>query len=655
LPLGSRTGEVYDLHPLLQSFSPSPETFGIDLARPPALRYRILGRIGAGGMAQIYLARMRLVTGGSREVALKRLRPELQTERQFVQMFYDEARIAAQMDHPNIVRIFELGELDGSLFLSMEAVLGVTLRDLVTRLAALREKPPLAVILRIACGALEGLAYAHRATDASKRPLNLVHRDMSPQNIAIGYQGEVKILDFGVAKAERRLQTTLPGLVKGKIGYMAPEQVRGGVVDARADLFAIGEAIYEAALLKHPFFASSETEVLRRIVNDEPTEPHVVDDAFPMVARDLIARALAKDPDDRFSSAEEMRDAIERILADQPASYEDAGRYVAQVFPDAFALLARAKEDEDDELLVRALRLQDVADRPPSFADYRRRTFARNRTPHYADLPTMPLALPSPEDINAARARAPVIDAMTTEEPSIVIEAPVFLEPVPFELSTGARIGRYRVHEHVGPRRWSELWRASSTDSAGITRPCTLVCARGEAARSDGGEALLEEGRRLVRFSHPHVIGFLEMIDDLGRRTLVLDDLGGPTLARALEVSRASDRPLSALAAVRIVRDLALALERLEAEHIVLAALTPKSIALTYSGYARIVGLEMPPREANQPRDPADVRPDVAALDAIFRELAPEHRPQDAKSAADLGRAVIRCSRVRARRARATT
>ncbi|MCA9549175.1 MAG: protein kinase [Myxococcales bacterium] len=330
---------------------------GVDPSIPPEERYEIIGRIAAGGMAEIYLSRMLTANGARRECVLKRLMPELQSDHEFVQMFYDEANIASQLSHPNIVRIFELGELDGSLFIAMELLRGVNLRDLLARLHAQNQPIPIPIAVRIACSALEALDYAHRFADAKGRPLNVVHRDVSPQNIIVTYDGTVKLVDFGVAKAEGRLHQTRAGLIKGKFAYMSPEQVSGSQVDGRSDLFALAEVFYEILLKRHPFYANSDMEVLRAILDKDPPHPSSVDGSFPPELGELLMRAMRKAPGDRFASAGQMQDALERFLQNNrtPATVAMLGRFMTDLFADRVQMEQRARDASDDDALIDAL------------------------------------------------------------------------------------------------------------------------------------------------------------------------------------------------------------------------------------------------------------------------------------------------------------
>jgi serine/threonine protein kinase len=437
----------------LLSFSPSPELWGIDPSRPAQERYRILGQIASGGMAEIYLAHMTGRGGVPREVVLKRLRPELQHEDDFVKMFYDEARIASQMDHPNIVRIYELGELDGSLFIAMELVPGVTLRDILTRLMLRHQRLPISIVLYLAIGALEALDYAHRRLDSDGRPLHIVHRDVSPQNILVSYHGEVKLLDFGVAKAERKFHKTMPGLVKGKFAYMAPEQIRGDHVDARADVFALGETLYEAALGRHPFQGVNDAAVLASIMHKVPSDPAKVDPKFLPAFAKVLLRALEKDAKLRFANADVTRLEIERTLSSEIATREELKSYLCDLFADAHRMLVDAREKQDPEKLVEALRLQDFAEKPqvPDPTSYfEEPTIDLPRTIlRQVDDPSEPVQIPR-------RASTPRV---RSEERPPFQDTPPFPEPPP------RTIGQDRVDS-------SDLDRAGRPpDSSDLDRP----------------------------------------------------------------------------------------------------------------------------------------------------------------------------------------
>ncbi len=198
-------------------------------------KYLLLERLSIGGMAEVFLAKTFGIEGFAKLVAIKRILPAMADDADFVQMFIDEAKIAGQLSHPNICQIYELGRIDGAYFIAMDYVRGKDALQLISRFRRLRCRMPLAMAAFIAARACEALDHAHRRADAQGRPLNIIHRDVSPQNILVSYAGEVKLIDFGIAKAVSRSAHTQAGVLKGKFGYMSPEQVRGEPLDRRSD------------------------------------------------------------------------------------------------------------------------------------------------------------------------------------------------------------------------------------------------------------------------------------------------------------------------------------------------------------------------------------------------------------------------------------
>ncbi|MCC6526575.1 MAG: protein kinase [Polyangiaceae bacterium] len=275
-------------------------------------RYQIIGQIASGGMASVSLGRLQGVGGFLRFVAIKRLHPHLALEPEFVEMFLDEARLAAKIHHQNVVPILEIGESDGHYHIVMEYIEGATLGRLMGRAIA-RELPVARpVLLRIVVDALSGLQAAHQACDELGKPLGIVHRDVSPQNILIGTDGCTRITDFGVARATARLANTRAGSMKGKLAYMAPEQTKGENLDLRADLFAMGIVFWEVLAARRLFRGQSEAQTLAKVLIDPiPRLKSVVPDIHPALD-EVAARALDRDPDKRFQTAAQMADAIER-------------------------------------------------------------------------------------------------------------------------------------------------------------------------------------------------------------------------------------------------------------------------------------------------------------------------------------------------------
>jgi eukaryotic-like serine/threonine-protein kinase len=243
---------------------------------------------------------------------VKRILPHLASNTQFIQMFFDEARIVARLDHPNIVRITEVGHDDDQYFLAMEVVQGRPLSAVLRR--AVKQSTPLthAQAAFIVAQAADGLGYAHNLCDADGVPLNIVHRDVSPQNILVSFEGAVKVIDFGVAHAIGRISETRPGGLKGKLHYMAPEQASAGQADRRSDVFALGVVLWEALCGRRLFRRDSELEVMRAIINDPILPPSRLVRISPHLER-IVMRALEKEPMNRFQDAEEMALALERF------------------------------------------------------------------------------------------------------------------------------------------------------------------------------------------------------------------------------------------------------------------------------------------------------------------------------------------------------
>lgn len=280
-------------------------------------KYALLGRIAFGGMAEIFLARETITESGkTRPVVVKRILPHVADDPKFVQMFLNEARLASRLNHPNIAHIYEYGEQDGTYFIAMEWVHGVPLGRLIRR-ARDRGKIPHVVAARIIAEIADALEYAHHAKDENGKSLDIVHRDVSLQNIVIGYDGHVKLLDFGVAKASTHTSITDAGTVKGKLAYMAPEQARGENVDRRADVFSLGVCLYEALTCRALYHRPNEYETLRAVIEQPVPSAREVDETVPHAIDMVVQKALAKFPGDRFQSAGEVSAALKAHLETQ--------------------------------------------------------------------------------------------------------------------------------------------------------------------------------------------------------------------------------------------------------------------------------------------------------------------------------------------------
>lgn len=315
-------------------------------------RYELLVPVGRGGMAEVWAARLRGSRGFQKIVALKVMLPYLAEDPNFERMFLDEASLASQVKHPNVIEILDLGEQEDVLYLVMEWVDGEPLNVILDTLAG--APLPLSVAAGIAVQTCAGLHAVHELRTEDGAPLGLVHRDVSPQNLLVGYDGTVKIVDFGVAKATLRLSDeTKQGQLKGKFAYMAPEQLRGESVDRRADVFALGTVLYTMTTGRHPFKGDNEAVTITNVASDEPAAPPTrIVPGYPRAVESVVMAALAKDRNRRFESVERLRDAIVRALGGTvPASTAEVAGFLARAMPDRRAerraAIKRALDDAD--------------------------------------------------------------------------------------------------------------------------------------------------------------------------------------------------------------------------------------------------------------------------------------------------------------------
>ncbi len=275
-------------------------------------RFELIAELASGGMATVYLARLSGAGGFQRFVAIKRLHPHLANDDEFVQMFLDEARLAARLHHPNVVPILEIGESPEGYYLVMEYVEGDTLARILARSAQAGRILSPRVSMRICLDSIMGLHVAHEMKDDDGQPLNIVHRDVSPQNILIGMDGSGRITDFGVARATTRLSTTRTGQLKGKLAYMAPEQARGAEVDRRADLFATGIVLWECLAQKRLFKGEGEADTLNRVLYEPIPSLRQANPDVPPALEAVVMKALERDRDKRWPDASELADALEK-------------------------------------------------------------------------------------------------------------------------------------------------------------------------------------------------------------------------------------------------------------------------------------------------------------------------------------------------------
>lgn len=301
-------------------------------------RYELLTHIAKGGMADVWLARASGPVGFQKTLVVKTILPHLADDPEFVRMFIDEAVIAAQLDHPNIVHIFDLGEIDGFYFIAMEYIAGRSLRVVQRELHKSKRVPPPWFVLRSVSSACEALHHAHNQRDANGKPLNLVHRDVSPENIMVSFTGETKVLDFGIAKVSSAPSKTRVGVVKGKYAYMAPEQIEtvvdGSPLDARIDIYSLGVVMYELLTGRRPFRGANDLALLRQILSVDPEPPSSFCNWIPEPLSDLILKAMARAPSKRFATAAQLQQAIEEFLASQGfhPTHLHVGAFMRSVF-----------------------------------------------------------------------------------------------------------------------------------------------------------------------------------------------------------------------------------------------------------------------------------------------------------------------------------
>lgn len=275
-------------------------------------KYLLIDKVGTGGMAELFMAKQTGLKGFEKVMAIKRILPHLTEDPEFISMFINEAKLAALLSHQNIVQIFDLGHIENSYFIAMEYVMGKDLRTILQRAKSLNQPMSVGHALLIISKVCAGLDYAHRKKDLTGRELNLVHRDISPQNILVSYEGEVKLVDFGIAKAASQSSETRTGILKGKLSYMAPEQARGQAVDRRTDIFAIGIVLYEILTGHKLFKGDNDFDTLEKVreAKVEPPPTSLNSQVDPELEA-MILKALAKEPDHRYQSASEMQTALE--------------------------------------------------------------------------------------------------------------------------------------------------------------------------------------------------------------------------------------------------------------------------------------------------------------------------------------------------------
>ncbi|OJH42456.1 serine/threonine protein kinase [Cystobacter ferrugineus] len=301
---------------------------------PQLGKYRLLEVIAKGGMGEVYKAQQEGPAGFSKTVVVKRVLPHLADAENFIEMFLEEARLAARLSHPNVVQIFELGEERGEYFIAMEYIPGPSLHRVRKRLRELGHPFPVDIAAYVVAQALQGLHYAHELRDEAGRPLGIVHRDISPDNILVTMDGVVKVVDFGIAKATDSASKTQSGMLKGKLSYISPEQVSGWPASVHSDIYAAGVVLYQLFTNTLPFSAPSNAALLQKIATAEPEAPERRELDVPPVLSNIVMKALRKEPHERFATAQEMSRALFDALesCQRRLFPEDLSAFLKQLF-----------------------------------------------------------------------------------------------------------------------------------------------------------------------------------------------------------------------------------------------------------------------------------------------------------------------------------
>jgi serine/threonine protein kinase len=296
--------------------------------------YELLDRVAIGGMAEVFKAKRTGVEGFEKIVALKRILPHLSENKEFLDMFVDEAKMVAGLAHPNIVQIYDLGRIERSYYIAMEFVHGRDLRTIMKRAREKGLRMPLDLSLRVVSQVCAALEYAHRKKDERGRPMEIVHRDVSPQNILLSFEGEVKLVDFGIAKAATKASSTDRGALRGKLLYMSPEQAWGRPIDRRSDVFSLGIVLYEMVTETKPFVgAGSELTILELVRQCVITPAREINPRVPEALDRVITKALAREPGERYQDAAQMQRGLERFLRERPpVTARDLARFLELLF-----------------------------------------------------------------------------------------------------------------------------------------------------------------------------------------------------------------------------------------------------------------------------------------------------------------------------------
>jgi len=352
-------------------------------------KYQLVRRVATGGMAEIFLARAKSIQGFEKLVVLKRILPQHAESEEFIQMFLAEARLAAALHHPNIVQVYDIGQEHGAFFFSMEYVQGQDLRTIVRSARKLKRAIPIEHILHIVMGVAGGLHHAHEMVGHDGKPLGIVHRDVSPSNVLVTYGGDVKLVDFGIAKAASAQVATIAGTLKGKIPYMSPEQCRGEPVDRRSDIFSIGTLLWELTTGRRLFSGDNEFAVLNRVAKGEVPKPSSVRPDYPEALEAIAMKALSAEPRGRYTTAQQMLIDLEDFAREYrlPVSSARMGLFMGELFEAEIKAAQRelAADSAEDTGDYTPSEMRSRGDRPAGLAGATRTT---------VDLDVRPISAP---------------------------------------------------------------------------------------------------------------------------------------------------------------------------------------------------------------------------------------------------------------------
>jgi serine/threonine-protein kinase len=380
-------------------------------------RYQLIDRIAFGGMAEIFRARVLDAQGNERIVALKKVLSHLAEDDEFIQMLVDEAKIVSLLTHPNIAHVYEFGHEDHSYFLAMEYVDGKDLRSLLENCRADQRPLEISHTLYIVSCVLRALQEAHTASDENGRPLKIIHRDISPSNVLLSYEGDIKLIDFGIAKAVMSRVRTQTGVIKGKVKYMSPEQAMGQELDARSDLFSVGSVLYETLTNQPPFVAASELDLIFKVRDANVMPPSRLNPQIDRTLEGIVLKALSRSRHTRFQNADEFAHALETYLQSSDPHYTP--QRLAQLLTHTFSL----QMEQEQATLESALRGLRAESKPPATRPSRANRSTTPRMPAFGeDAPTQ-----DPSD--AQRDELPDADEIAVDDEAFdtVRMDPVFL------------------------------------------------------------------------------------------------------------------------------------------------------------------------------------------------------------------------------------